>query len=172
MKKRAKYLLWGSLILCCGCIDNTYDLNKETIKEVTIAGNRISLPIGNFKPIVLDSLIDVNDIDLLDTINGVYSIKKSDVIDPIDIDIDPIKINIDPITHSSTFQFDNVTIEEAVLNEVVKEQTFGVNEVSIDDLNESLPTLTTNVATNLYTPEMEEQIKALQGSHSILIPLR
>ena len=167
MKKRAKYLLWGSLILCCGCIDNTYDLNKEIIKEVTIAGNRISLPIGNFKPIVLDSLIDVNDIDLLDTINGVYSIKKSDVIDPIDIDIDPIKINIDPITHTSTFQFDNVTIEETVLNEVKKEQEFGVNEVSIEDLNESLPSLTTAVTKELYTSEMKNQIEALKASGSM-----
>ena len=88
LNKKTKWLLWGSMFLCCACVDNTYDLNKDIVMDVTIAGNKITLPVGSFKPIVLDSLIDVNDIDLLDTINGVYSIKKSDVIDPIDIDID------------------------------------------------------------------------------------
>lgn len=172
LNKNAKWLLWGSLALCCGCVDNAYDLNKDIVMDVTIAGNKITLPVGDVKPIVLDSLIDVDDIDLLEKMeNEVYALKKSDAIDPIDIEIDPIKINIDPVTHSSTFQFDEVTIEEAVLNEVVKEQEFKVNNVSIDDLNESLPTLTTSVPQNLYTPEMEEQIKSLGSSDVISIPL-
>ena len=171
LNKNAKWLLWGSLALCCGCVDNTYDLNKDIVMDVTIAGNKITLPVGDVKPIVLDSLIDVNDIDMLEKLDGVYSLKKSDVIDPIDIEIDPIKINIDPVTHSSTFQFEEVTIDEAVLNEVVKEQEFKVNNVSIDDLNESLPTLTTSVTKELYTPEMEEQIKSLGSSDVISIPL-
>ena len=34
--------------------------------RVSIAGNKITLPVGNVKPIVLDSLIDVDDIDLLE----------------------------------------------------------------------------------------------------------
>lgn len=164
LNKKTKWLLWGSMVLCCGCVDNNYDLNKDVVMDVTIAGNKITLPVGNVKPIVLDSLIDVNDIDLLEKTNGVYSLKKSDVIDPIDIEIDPIKINIDPITHHSTFQFDEVTIEEAVLNEVKKEQTFGVENVSIEDLNESLPTLTTSVERNLYTPDMEAQLEALKNA--------
>ena len=174
MRKKAKFLLWGGMALCCGCVDNTYDLNKDIVMDVTIAGNKITLPVGNVKPIVLDSLIDVDDIDMLEKMNGVYSLSKSDVIDPIDIEIDPIKINIDPITHSSTFQFEEVTIEEAVLNEVKKEQEFGVNEVSIEDLNESLPTLQTAVTKELYTSEMQEQIEALKASGStqeIKIPL-
>ena len=166
MRKKAKILLWGCMALCCGCVDNAYDLNKDIVMDVTIAGNKITLPVGNVKSIVLDSLIDVDDIDMLEKMNGVYSLSKSDVIDPIDIEIDPIKINIDPITHSSTFQFEEVTIEEAVLNEVKKEQEFGVNEVSIEDLNESLPTLQTEVTKELYTPEMESQIEALKASGS------
>ena len=171
LNKNAKWLLWGSLALCCGCVDNAYDLNKDIVMDVTIAGNKITLPVSNVKPIVLDSLIDVNDIDMLEKLDGVYSLKKSDVIDPIDIEIDPIKINIDPVTHSSTFQFEEVKIDEAVLNEVVKEQEFKVNNVSIDDLNESLPTLETSVPKNLYTPEMEEQFKSLGSSDVISIPL-
>lgn len=172
LNKNAKWLLWGSLALCCGCVDNAYDLNKDIVMDVTIAGNKITLPVGDVKPIVLDSLIDVDDIDLLEKMeNEVYALKKSDAIDPIDIEIDPIKINIDPVTHSSTFQFDEVTIEEAVLNELKEEQTFGVENVSIEDLNESLPTLTTSVPQNLYTPEMEEQIKSLGSSDVISIPL-
>lgn len=172
--KRIKWLLWSSMVLCCGCVDNNYDLNKDIVMDVTIEGNKINLPIGDFKPIVLDSVIDVEDIDLLEKMNGIYSLRKSDVIDPIDIEIDPIKINIDPITHSSTFQFEEVTIEEAVLNEVVKEQVFGVNEVSIDDLNQSLPTLETSVTKELYTPEMQNQIESLKvagGTQEISIPL-
>lgn len=171
LNKKTKWLLWGGMVLCLGCVDNTYDLNKDVVMDVTIAGNKITLPVSNLKPIVLDSLIDVNDIDLLEKTNGLYSLKKSDVIDPIDIEIDPIKINIDPITHHSTFQFDEVTIEEAVLNELKEEQTFGVENVSIEDLNESLPNLETSVPKNLYTPEMEEQIKSLGSSDVISIPL-
>lgn len=175
LNKNAKWLLWGSLVLCCGCVDNAYDLNKDIVMDVTIAGNKITLPVGNVKPIVLDSLIDVNDIDLLEKMeNEVYALKKSDAIDPIDIEIDPIKINIDPVTHSSTFQFDEVTIEEAVLNELKEEQTFGVENVSIEDLNESLPTLTTSVTKELYTPDMEAQLEALKNAgaaQEITIPL-
>ena len=174
LDKKSKCLLWGCMALCCSCVDNAYDLNKDIVMDVTIAGNKITLPVGNVKPIVLDSLIDVDDIDLLEKMDGVYSLKKSDVIDPIDIEIDPIKINIDPITHSSTFQFEEVTIEKAVLNEVVKEQEFGVNEVSIEDLNESLPTLTTSVKKDLYTDEMKNQIEALKtvgNAQEISIPL-
>ena len=159
-----KMFLWGSIFFCCGCIDNAYDLNKEINKEVSISGNKLTVPVSNFKPIVLDSLIDVDDIDLMEITNGVYSLYKSDVIDPITIEIDPIKINIDPITHTSTFQFDEVTIEEAVLNEVTEEQTFGINDISIEDLNESLPKLETQVTKELYTPEMKEQIEALKNS--------
>lgn len=165
LNKNAKWLLWGSLALCCGCVDNAYDLNKDIVMDVTIAGNKITLPVGNVKPIVLDSLIDVDDIDLLEKMeNEVYALKKSDAIDPIDIEIDPIKINIDPVTHSSTFQFEEVKIDEAVLNELKEEQTFGVENVSIEDLNESLPTLTTDVTEELLTPEMRAQIGALEGS--------
>lgn len=175
LNKNAKWLLWGSLALCCGCVDNAYDLNKDIVMDVTIAGNKITLPVGDVKPIVLDSLIDVDDIDLLEKMeNEVYALKKSDAIDPIDIEIDPIKINIDPVTHSSTFQFDEVTIEEAVLNELKEEQTFGVENVTIEDLNEQLPNLETTASQNLFTPDMEAQLEALKKAgvaQEITIPL-
>ncbi len=161
---KLKMLLFGGVFFCCGCIDNAYDLNKDVNMDVSITGNKITVPVGNLKSIVLDSLIDVDDIDLMEITNGVYSLNKSDVIDPIEIEIDPIKINIDPITHTSTFQFNEVTIEEAVLNEVTEEQTFGINDISIKDLNESLPKLETQVTKELYTPEMKAQIEALKNS--------
>ena len=162
LKKNATKFLLGSLILCCGCVQDDYDLNKDILLDVTISGNKITLPVSNFKPILLDSLIDVNDIDILENLNGVYSLKKTDVIDPIDIDIDPIKINIDSITHKTTFQFDEVTIDEAVLNEVVEQQNFGIDKVSIEDLNTSLPRLGTNVPTDLLTPELKAQVENLK----------
>lgn len=174
LKKNATKFLLGSLILCCGCVQDDYDLNKDILLDVTISGNKITLPVSNFKPILLDSLIDVNDIDILENLNGVYSLKKTDVIDPIDIDIDPIKINIDSITHKTTFQFDEVTIDEAVLNKVVEQQNFGIDKVSIEDLNTSLPRLGTNVPTDLLTPELKAQIenlKKLGSNQQISLPI-
>lgn len=174
LNKNATKLLLGSLILCCGCVQDEYDLNKDILMDVTITGNKITLPVSNFKPIVLDSLIDVNDIEILENLNGIYSLKKTDVIDPIDIEIDPIKINIDPIEHETTFQFDKVTIEEVVLNEVVEGQTLGVNSVSIKDLNASLPRLETKVTSELLTPDLKKQIenlKKLGGNQTITVPL-
>ena len=71
LNKKSKWLLWGSMVLCCGCVDNAYDLNKDIVMDVTIAGNKITLPVGNVKPIVLDSLINVDDIAILEKMNGV-----------------------------------------------------------------------------------------------------
>ena len=48
LNKNAKWLLWGSLALCCGCVDNAYDLNKDIVMDVTIAGNKITLPSNCF----------------------------------------------------------------------------------------------------------------------------
>ena len=75
LDKKSKCLLWGCMVLCCSCVDNAYDLNKDIVMDVTIPGNKITLPVGNVKPIVLDSLIDVDDIDLLEKMNGVFCIR-------------------------------------------------------------------------------------------------
>jgi hypothetical protein len=53
-RKTHHLVLLGTICLLCSCIDNTYDLkNKEISLDMAIEGNKIALPLGNLKPILL-----------------------------------------------------------------------------------------------------------------------
>ena len=90
IKKMLKLFLLGTPILLASCIDDTYDLaNKELVTDVKIEGNRLALPLGSLRAIMLDSLINVEEMDFLDIIDGTYSIGMSDSVS-FDVAIAPI----------------------------------------------------------------------------------
>ena len=94
--KKIKLLLLGAVSILCSCVNNNYDLNKDISKDVKIEGNKITLPFGSLKVVTLDSLIDVDDIEVLEkSTDGIYSITKSDSISPITESVDPIELSIE-----------------------------------------------------------------------------
>ena len=96
--KKLHWFLWGTLCLLCSCIDARYDLkNKEVALDVQIEGNKIAFPVGNLRPIYLDSMLSAADQEMLKEIDGVYSIAHSGAISPISVKLDEISFKIDVI---------------------------------------------------------------------------
>ena len=81
--KRALYSLvaYGCISLALSsCVDNKYDLSGTLLdKDVSIGGS-VTLPIGTTENITLESMLDGVDSDLLENIDGKYTITKSDAI--------------------------------------------------------------------------------------------
>ena len=168
IKKLLKLFLLGTPVLLASCIDNTYDFaNKELVTDVKIEGNRLALPLGGLRAIMLDSLINVEEMDFLDIIDGTYSIGMSDSVS-FDVAIDPIKLSIPSQSHSSKIEFVDVDITEMDIEGTSAEPaTFEVPRVSLDDLNNKLPNLSSSVSTSLVTDEMKTIFDAIKKGLSL-----
>lgn len=123
------------------CVDNNYDItNKEIATDVKIDSNTIVLPVGSLRPVLLDSLVDVDAIEILGKdMNGVYSININDSISLLEKKIEPISLNIAPLHQDVKIEFEapeisSIHIEETYLNSV----RFNTPTVSLENLNESL----------------------------------
>ena len=150
--------------LFASCVDKNYDLlNKEIATDVKIEGNTIALPVGGLKPVVLDSLIDVDEIDMLEKgSGGVYTISKSDALS-VNEDIDPITLNIDPFEYNDTIDFNKVNIKNvAIPSSKPTVATFSTPSISLEALNSKLPRLESSVGKRFDIPGLEaaqEQLK-------------
>lgn len=154
--KRQHWCLWGTLCLLCSCIDGTYDLkNKEVSLDVGIEGNKIVLPLGNLKPILLDSMLSTEDQEMLKEIDGVYSIAHSGVISPIGVELDEISFKLDEVSYSEKFNFEEAAadIKGVTMPGKRKEVKFNVTDVSIEDINEKLPRLQKSVTLDVLHAE-------------------
>ena len=171
VKKVFRLFLMGTTVLLASCIDDTYDLaNKELVTDVKIEGNKLALPFGSLRAVMLDSLIDVEDLDFLKLTDGEYGISMSDSI-PIEVEIPSIKFSVPLQKHSSRIEFMEVDIQEVDIEGANAEPaTFNVPDVSLDELNEKLPNLSSSVSTSLVPDEMKtlfETIKVLGGSRTV-----
>lgn len=167
VNKLKKLFLQGTTLLLASCVDNTYDFaNKELVADVKIEGNKLALPLGSLRAIMLDSLLSVEDIDVLEKMDGVYSIGISDSV-PFDVDIDPIKLSIPSQEYSSAINFIEVDITEVDIKGVTPQPAvFNVPSVSLDDLNENLPDLSSSVTSSLVSDELKtlfETVKNMEG---------
>lgn len=175
-----KPFLYGAIALLCSCVDHTYDLKKGVAMDVKIEGNHLSLPIGSLRPILLDSLIGADDMEMISQMNGVYSISMVDSIAPIDLKdkISEIKFTMPTITEKADFDFDNVVLENPHLDESTSKIKLDMPMVSISDLNNQLPNLSENRRIGLVTDDLKqsfEQAKALalmQGKDAITLPIK
>lgn len=130
----------GAIALLCSCVDNNYDVvNKEISTDVKLEGNRIALPFGNLKPVVLDSLVNVDSIDILKKgDDGVYSISMDSSIS-INENVESITLNIDPIRHHVPIEFEKVNIETVhIAGSTLKSVEFAPPTISLEKLNEEL----------------------------------
>ena len=162
-RKTFTLLLLGAVSLFSSCVDNNYDIvNKEVCTDVSIKGNRISIPVGSLKAIPLDSLVDTDDIDILEKgIDGTYCIAIDDSISPVEEVIDPVKLNVDPQTHSVEIEFSDVEIDSVHIEaEPIDPIVFSTPEISVEELNDKLPVLESDVITSISNENIDNFFEA------------
>ncbi len=164
-RRKAAISFLGVLFVLVSCIDSRYDLvNKDISTDVKIEGNRIAVPIGSLKAITLDSIVDTDEIDILEKgSDGVYSISMDDSIEPIEIEIDPVRLSIDLERHTEEIDFatvdlDSVHVEATHIDPV----RFTVPEISLAGLNKKLPRLQSSVVTPVSNEKVDAFFAALE----------
>ena len=144
-KKNLIVLFVGAITLLLSCVDNNYDLNKNIATDVKIEKNKVALPVGGLKPVVLDSLIDVSEIEMLEKgADGVYGIMLDDTIS-VEESIEQITLEIASIKDSISVDFEKANIKNVVIDSVGVESKISSPRISVDELNDSLPTLHSEV---------------------------
>lgn len=140
------------------CVDNSYDLNKDIDLTIEVGGDAFMIPLGYTENITLDKMIDTTDVLRLDD-DGLYSIKKADVIDDVDVSIDPVNVNIDnPELDPIELDFKESTVESFNVESMKSTSTAEVPEVSIDGINDELPKV------NNHTPKEQHLGGSITGA--------
>ena len=159
IKKMLKLFLLGTPILLASCVDDTYDIaNKKIITDLKIDGNRLTLPLGNLNPVILDSILDLESISILkaDSASRAYSIslndslitrvtkndlevlkevsKLSSTIDPISIELDEIKFDLPSFKQKDTMSFQDVKLEDVSLTAIHEEVTLPLEKIVLDPI--------------------------------------
>ena len=156
--------------MLCSCVDNNYDIvNKDVSTDVKIEGNRISIPFGSLKAIPLDSLVDTDDIDILEkSVDGTYCIVVDDSISPVEEVIDPVKLNVDPQEHSVEIDFSDVEIDSVHIEaEPIDPIVFSTPEISVEELNDKLPVLESDVITSISNENIDNFFEAIKADKSL-----
>ena len=174
-KKTLSVLLFGALSFLSSCVDNNYDLvNKEISTDVKLEGNKVALPVGSLKAVVLDSLIDVSEIEMLGKLDGgVYGITADSTIS-VEANVDPITLNIPSVKYNIPVDFNKADIKNVQIDSVGVTMNISSQEISVDGLNEKLPTLQDSVKGITFDiPGLEgllAQLNAMGGSYTFPIP--
>ena len=136
---------------------------------MSIKGNRISIPVGSLKAIPLDSLVDTDDIDILEKgIDGTYCIAIDDSISPVEEVIDPVKLNVDLQTHSVEIEFSDVEIDSVHIEaEPIDPIVFSTPEISVEELNDKLPVLESDVITSISNENIDNFFEAIKADKSL-----
>ena len=169
-RKTFTLLFLGAVSLLCSCVDNNYDIvNKDVSTDVKIEGNRISIPFGSLKAIPLDSLVDTDDIDMLEkSVDGTYCIVVDDSISPVEEVIDPVKLNVDPQEHSVEIDFSNVEIDSVHIEaKPIDPIVFSTPEISVEELNDELPVLKSDVVTSVTNENIDRFFQTIETDKSL-----
>lgn len=135
---RKKHLCSAVLCVCAtsfflsSCIDKDYDLNKDIDLTIQVGSDAFMIPLGYTENITLDKMIDTTDVLKLDE-NGLYSIKKADEIDPVDINIDDVTITVDdPTFDGITVDFEDKKVKDFNVDVPSNSTNLGAPEINVD----------------------------------------
>lgn len=160
-------------VLQYSCVDDRYDLvNKDVSTDIKITGNTVTVPLGSMEAVMLDDLIDVDDIDILKKgDDNLYALGTDDVIDPIEETIDPISISVDPVREEVDIDFTEADITSVHINAAhVEPAVFKTPTISLDDLNEELPVLQSDVTRQISAPELDGLFDILESGNVTDLP--
>lgn len=164
-KKALITLLLVVAFIVTSCVDKSYDLvNKEITTDVKIEGNTIAVPFGSLKAVILDSLIDVSEIEMLEkNANGVYCVTMDSTF-TVEESIDPITFNIEPFEYKDTVEFNKASVDTVRIGGNEKSAEFTPPTISINNLNNELPHLMSSVKTSFDIPKLGELLEVFDKS--------
>ena len=136
----ATALLLTSLGVTTSCIDNSYDLNKDIDMTVTVGGEHLAIPVGYTEQITLDKIIELDEGDDLQLVNGEYHLLKSDKIDETNTSVKMVTVNessnpinsINVLNNVDYSQPGDVTVEDIKSEGSVNTEAHGIDEAVIE----------------------------------------
>ncbi|WP_195553003.1 hypothetical protein [Bacteroides eggerthii] len=136
----ATALLLTSLGVTTSCIDNSYDLNKDIDMTVNVGGEHLAIPVGYTEQITLDKIIELDEGDDLQLVNGEYHLLKSDKIDETNTSVKMVTVNassnpinsIKVINDRTYSQPEDVTVEDIESEGSVNTEAHGIDEAVIE----------------------------------------
>lgn len=136
----ATALLLTSLGVTTSCIDNSYDLNKDIDMTVNVGGEHLAIPVGITEQITLDKIIELDEGDDLQLVNGEYHLLKSDKIDETNTSVKMVTVNassnpinsIKVINDRTYPQPEDVTVEDIESEGSVNTEAHGIDEAVIE----------------------------------------
>ena len=155
-KKRplmAAALLLTSLGITTSCIDSSYDLNKDIDMTISAGGEHLAIPVGYTEKITLDKIIELDEGDDLQIVDGEYHLLKKDNIDETNTSVKLVTVNessnpIEPIRIISGNHDNNVHdifISNAESEGFINAEAHGVDKavIEIGSLAADMPTTLT-----------------------------
>ena len=136
----ATALLLTSLGVTTSCIDNSYDLNKDIDMTVNVGGEHLAIPVGYTEQITLDKIIELDEGDDLQLVNGEYHLLKSDKIDETNTSVKMVTVNessnpinsINVLNNVDYSQPEDVTVEDIESEGSVNTEAHGIDEAVIE----------------------------------------
>lgn len=155
-KKRpliAVALLLTSLGITTSCIDNSYDLNKDIDMTISAGGEHLAIPVGYTEKITLDKIIEIEEGDDLQLVDGEYHLLKADEMagtetEVATVTVDPSTNNIDAIKVYDSNQPSSYNTEHTV-NDVESQGEINIKAKKIDKAVIEIGALTTEQPTEL-----------------------
>lgn len=154
-KKRpliAVALLLTSLGITTSCIDNSYDLNKDIDMTISAGGEHLAIPVGYTEKITLDKIIEIEEGDDLQLVDGEYHLLKKGNIDNATTEIGEVTvtgtttiIEATEIAEAATA----LTQEKTIAAYIYKTGTIEVSAHDIDDAIKEIGVLKASSPTEL-----------------------
>ena len=152
-KKRpliAAVLLLTSFGITTSCIDNSYDLNKDIDMTISAGGEHLAIPVGYTEKITLDKIIELDEGDDLQIVDGEYHLLKKDNIDETNTSVKLVTVEeslnpIEPIKVLNNQEYDikhEVLFENIGTEDVIEAQAHGIDKavIEIGSLTADTPT--------------------------------
>ena len=154
-KKRpliAAALLLTSFGITTSCIDNSYDLNKDIDMTISAGGEHLAIPVGYTEKITLDKIIELDEGDDLQIVDGEYHLLKKNNIDETNTSVGTVTVAeseniIDAITllNSVSTPGANIVIPKKQSEGKINAEARGVDKavIEIGSLAADMPTTLT-----------------------------
>ncbi len=152
--------LGGVMTMATSCVNDTLDLEKELELEVNLGGS-ITVPLGYLEPILLGDMLDTDDIELLETMEG--GDYKVTVADNINFDLSSLSDHGDVVisgvdgseTSSSLFNIPSV----------------GSGYIAIDGYQFDLDDISTTIKESIEIPVELSEILSMNFASDVYLTL-
>lgn len=148
----AAALLLTSLGITTSCIDSSYDLNKDIDMTISAGGEHLAIPVGYTEKITLDKIIELDEGDDLQIVDGEYHLLKKDNIDETNTSVGTVTVAeskniIDAITliNTESTSGTNIFIPNKQSEGKINAEARGVDKavIEIGSLAADMPTTLT-----------------------------